>query len=232
MNHGGPVAASASGEQRLAETEALPWRRRLDDHFLRRVERRWTAWNVAISAPFFVTGVFLLFLEPLLFPVSIWAAAHGFAIPMLYARRGARSVVPLGGANSSAETGADGPQRVALGLLGDLVGDEARVLVQNTGLLMERGRLGVWLLGERGAILVRPGGRRANCWCVRIAEVEGLPAADRISHLLLALREDEYGFATVANLDFSGSTGRLKRRLEARSRPALELAVQLSRKEA
>ena len=34
-----------------------------------------------------------------------------------------------------------------------------------------------------------------------------LPSADRISHLLLALRTDEQGFATVANLAFSGARG-------------------------
>ena len=46
---------------------------------------------------------------------------------------------------------------MALGLLGDLVGHEARELVAATGLVLERGRLGVWLLGERGAMLVALG---------------------------------------------------------------------------
>ena len=37
-------------------------------------------------------------------------------------------------------------------------------------------------------------------------KVDGeLPSADRTAHLLLALREDEEGFATVANLAFSGA---------------------------
>ena len=171
----------------------------------------------------------LVALEPLLFPVSIWAIAHGVAIPALYARRGARSVVPLGSGRSASRGGDPGPERVALGLLGDLVGHEARDLVVRTGLLLEPGRLGVWLLGERGAILVRSGGRRADCWCVRIGDADDLPAADRISHLLLALREDEIGFATVANLDFSGATWRLRRRLDRRTRPALDAAAELLR---
>lgn len=225
-----PAAGGAeAGEGMLAEARALSWRKRLDDAFLHRVERRWTAWNVAISAPFFLTAVFLLWLEPLLAPVALWSVAHGVAIPALYARRGARSVVPLGGRGSAVGSGDRGAERVALGLLGDLVGHEARELAVRTGLVLEPGRLGTWLLGERGAILIRPGGRRADCWCVRIGDPDGLPAADRISHLLLALREDEYGFATVANMDFSGSPRRLRRRLEPRSRPALDAAVAAAR---
>ena len=172
----------------------------------------------------------LLVLEAMLFPVSIWALAHAVAIPALAARRGAGSVVPLGSRRSAMAGGDPGPERVALGLLGDLVGHEARELVAATGLLVERGRLGVWLLGERGAILARPGGRRVDCWCVRIGDADGLPAADRVSHLLLALREDELGFATVANLDFSGATWRIRRRLEPRARPALDAASAAARR--
>src|SRR5256885_5255701 len=41
---------------------------------------------------------------------------------------------------------------------------------------------------------------------------------------LLALREDERGFATVANLGFSGATWRVRRRLPERSRAALDAA--------
>ena len=53
----------------------------------------------------------------------------------------------------------------------------------------------------------------------------GLPTADRTSHLLLALRADEAGLATVANLAFSGTTWRVRRRLDPRQRPALAAAV-------
>ena len=60
---------------------------------------------------------------------------------------------------------------------------------------------------------------------MRIAQPEELPAADRVAHLLLALREDEEGFATVANLQFSGATWRVRRRLKAREREALAAAV-------
>jgi hypothetical protein len=53
------------------------------------------------------------------------------------------------------------------------------------------------------------------------ADAADLPSADRTAHLLLALREDEEGFATVANLAFSGAAWRLRRRLPDAMRPAL-----------
>jgi len=112
---------------------------------------------------------------------------------------------------------------VSVGLLGDLVGHEARVLHARTGLVLERGALGVWLVGPAGALLVRPGGRRVHCYCVRVNDPE-LPTGDRIAHLLLALRTDEAGFATVANLAFSGGRRRVRRRLAPRMRPALDAA--------
>ena len=55
-----------------------------------------------------------------------------------------------------------------------------------------------------------------------------LPSADRTAHLLLALREDEAGFATVANLAFSGGTWRLRHRLPKPMRPALAAARAIS----
>jgi hypothetical protein len=54
--------------------------------------------------------------------------------------------------------------------------------------------------------------------------VAELPAGDRIAHLLLALREDELGFAKVANLGFSGAAWRVRSHLEPRTRPALAAA--------
>jgi hypothetical protein len=76
-------------------------------------------------------------------------------------------------------------------------------------------------VGEGGALLVRPGGRRVHCYCVRVTE-PGLPSGDRIAHLLLALRTDEQGFATVANQSFSGAPWRVRRRLPAGQRHALD----------
>jgi hypothetical protein len=56
-----------------------------------------------------------------------------------------------------------------------------------------------------------------------------LPSCDRIAHLLLALREDEQGFATVANHAFAGARWRVRRRLPKSQRPALDAAVRLDR---
>jgi hypothetical protein len=117
---------------------------------------------------------------------------------------------------------------VALGLLGDLVDHRARELHARTRLVLERGRLGVWLVGEAGALLVRPGGHRVHCYCVKVPDPE-LPAGDRIAHLLLALRTDESGFATVANLAFSGARWRLRRRVGERVRLALDAAAREAR---
>ena len=170
-------------------------------------------------------------LEPLTAPVAAMLAAHGAAVLHIQAGRGARAVVPIGSARSAAHRAPPGarPERIAIGLLGDLLGHEERELLARTGLALQRGRLGVWLVGEEGALMVRPAGRRVDCWCVRVAEPGDLPAGDRVAHLLLALREDEEGFATVANFNFSGAPWRVRRRLPARSRVALDRARWLAR---
>jgi hypothetical protein len=150
------------------------------------------------------------------------AIAHAWVIPELYAARGGNVL------RRRAPAGAGAEQR-ALGLLGDLLDHEARELHARTALVLERGRLGVWLIGEAGAVLVRPGGRRVHAYCVKVSE-PGLPSSDRIAHLLLALRTDEEGFATVANLAFSGASWRLRRRLRAPAREALAAAVRDARR--
>jgi hypothetical protein len=181
----------------------------------------WTAWVVILfSAP----GVALLAIEPLTLPVALLCFAHAAAIPMLQARRGARAVVSIGSEKSSAATGhASGPERVALGLLADLVGRHGLDTVREAGLAPYRGKLGNWLIGEEGAFLVRSGAvsARVYSWCVRVGDADGLPAADRVAHLLLAVREDEEGFATVANLNFSGARWRVARFLPPAERAAL-----------
>jgi hypothetical protein len=205
----------------LPETAAVHWRPRVDARRLRARGRTWTATTVAHTVPFVATAGLLFGLEPLSFPVGLALIGHAWAIPELYARRGANVVRPKARA-------AEAPERAALGLLGDLVGHDARELHARTGLVPERGALGVWLVGEAGAVLVQPGGRRVFCWCVQVPE-PGLPSGDRVAHLLLALRADEAGFATVANLAFSGAPWRLRRRMPPAARPALDEAVRLSR---
>jgi hypothetical protein len=215
---------------KLEEAAALWWRPEVTERELARKGRRWTVWTAWIAVVFTVPGLVLLLLTPLALPVALGCFAHAWLIPRLQARRGARAVAPLRGPRGRGDD-ADDPaaHRVSLGLLGDLMGHGERELLAQTGLALERGTLGVWLVGERGAFLVRPGGRRVDSWCVKVGEPDGLPPADRIAHLLLALREDEFGFAKVANLGFSGAPWRLRGGLPERSRPALAEARRAAR---
>ena len=218
----------------LAEAAAIPWRERTTEQRLIRDGRRWTLWSVGVAVTFAAPAALLVWLEPLAFPAAAFFIAHGAAVLHLQPNRGAGSVVPIGSRRSAARragsSDADGAaESVALGLLGDLVGHDERRVLSETGLALQRGGLGVWLVGEEGAILMRPGGRRVHCLCVRVAEDDDLPAGDRVAHLLLALREDDEGFATVANFNFSGAPWRVRWRLPRRSRPALDRARELAR---
>ena len=210
-----------AAEQALPELASVPWRAPTDAAWLRRWGRVWHAWTLLYTLPFVAAGLGMLWLEPLAAPVALAALAHAWIIPELYAFRGASVVRPKGPRNEGAEL-------VAQGLLGDLLGHEERELQGRTGLALERGDLGVWLVGEAGALLVTPGGRRVHAFCVRTTEPE-LPPSDRIANLLLALRVDEEGFATVANHAFAGARWRVRRRLPKHVRPALRAATLIDR---
>jgi len=163
----------------LEEAAALWWREEASEETLRGDGRRWTAWTVAVAIAFTAPGIGLLLLSPWTLPVALGCFAHAWIVPWLQARRGARSVVPLGSERSAAR-GSERDQTaegVALGLLGDLVGHRERELLRRCGVAFHSGALGVWLVGERGALMVRPGGHRIDCWCVRVAEAGDLPAA-------------------------------------------------------
>jgi hypothetical protein len=208
----------------LPELTNVHWRQRAGERSLRRADRVWTLSIVAHEVPFLTTAVVLPLLAPVLAVVSVFALGFAWTIPALYASRGAGVMRP-----QRRRAGAsDGAEQRALGLLGDLVGHEARELLTRTGLVVERGAFGVWVLGPAGALLVRPGGRRVQCYCVRVADAE-LPGADRVAHLLLALRADESGFATVANLTFSGACRRLRPHLSPAARGGLAAAVRVAR---
>jgi hypothetical protein len=209
----------------LPETAAVHWRPRVDAARLRRRGALWTLSTVAHVVPFLAAGVVLLIIQPLAVAVSLASFAHAWIIPELYAARGANVLKPRRSRSHSADTAA---QRTALGLLGDLVGHEVRAGYEQTGLVAEHGALGTWVVGEAGAALLTRGGHRAHCFCVRVSE-PGLPPADHAAHLLLALRADEAGFATVANLAFSGATWRVRRRLPAPMRPGFDAARSLAR---
>lgn len=212
--------------QTLPELTSVPWRTPADERWLRRWGRIWHLWTLLYSVPFICAAVGIIWLEPLATPVAVAALAHAWIIPELYAFRGASVVRPKQPrATAQARGGATAfpGEPVAQGLLGDLLDHQERDLQRDTGLALERGELGVWLLGEGGALLVSPEGRRVHCFCVGAVERE-LPPSDRIAHLLLALRVDEEGFATVANHVFAGAPWRVARRLPRRMRPALDAA--------
>ena len=206
----------------LPELAAVHWRPRADARRLDRTGLLWTAITVAHVVPFIAAGIVLFVVQPLALPVSLASLAHAWVIPELYAQRGANVVRP-----KPSRAPVDAEAR-SVGLLGDLVGHEARALHAQTGLVLERGRLGAWLVGPAGALLVRPGGRRVVCYCVGVND-PALPSGDRIAHLLLALRADEEGFATVANLAFSGARWRVRRRLAPIMRPALDAGAAAAR---
>lgn len=216
------VAGALPIEGALPELASVYWRPRVSDRSLRRTGRIWTTITVAHTIPFIAVAGLLVVLNPVTASVALMALAQAWIIPELYAARGANVLRSRSPADEQAE-------RVSLGLLGDLLDHDARDLHRATGVVLERGSLGVWLVGEVGAVLVRPGGRRVHCYCVKVPAPE-LPRGDRIAHLLLALRTDETGFATVANLAFSGARWRLRRRCKAPVREALAAAAAAARR--
>jgi hypothetical protein len=207
----------------LPELQSVHWRPLVDERRLSRTAALWTATTTAHVVPFVGAGVMLFAVQPLALPVTLLSFAHAWVIPELYAHRGANVVRP------KPPRAGERAERVSVGLLGDLIGHEARDLHARTGLVLERGALGAWLVGPAGALLVRPGGRRVHCYCVRVNEPH-LPSGDRIAHLLLALRSDERGFTTVANLAFSGARWRVRRRVDKSVRPALDAAAAAARR--
>ena len=208
-------------DQALPELAAVPWRPRAGAASLARRGRLWTFFTTLHVVPFIAAAGVLLAIEPLSAPVAAVALAHAWIIPELYAFRGANVLNPKGSKDAGAE-------RVAQGLLGDLLDHVPRELQRSTGLALEPAGLGVWVVADNGALLVAPGGRRVHCFCVGTSERE-LPRSDRIAHLLLALRTDEEGLATVANHAFAGAPWRLRRRLRKEFRPALAEAVAAAR---
>ena len=215
------VATTAVTSEALPELANVYWRPRASEQSVRRAGWLWTLSTVTHTVPFLISAGVLVALKPITLPIGLIALAHAWIIPELYAARGVKVVRRPAVAAAAAE-------RTAIGLLGDLLDHLPRELQAQTGLALERGRLGVWLVGPAGALLVARGGRRVHCYCVKPVDSE-LPVGDRIAHLLLALRTDEEGFVTIANLAFSGARWRVRRRLAPELRPALDAAAALAR---
>lgn len=208
----------------LPELATVYWRPRVTDRSLKHAGWGWTAWTCWHTIPFVVAAGLLAALKPVTLPVALILIAHAWLIPELYAARGANVMRRKARADPIAD-------QVAEVLLQSLLTAEAKPLFEQTGLVLQRGTLGIWLVGEAGALLVRGGTSRfmrVNCYCVR-ATGDGLPSADRTAHLLLALRTDEVGFATLSNLAFSGAPWRVRRRLERKLRPALAAGIAVAR---
>lgn len=205
----------------MAEVASVPWRKPADQAYLDRYGRAWCIWTVALTVPFVLTGVGLLAVTWLTAPVAAIAFIQAWINPELYAFRGASVLRPKGARHEHSEP-------VAQGLLGDLLDHHERDLQRETGVALQHGQMGIWMVAEAGAILLVPGGRRAHCFCVRVTDPD-LPPSDRTAHLLLALRTDEQGFATVGNHAFCGAPWRVRRRLPKPMRPALDAARALAK---
>ena len=129
------------------ELGSVPWRARTSERSLRRRGRLWTLTTVAHTLPF-IGGAALLFVaSPITIPIGVIVLAHAWAIPELYAARGAGVLRRRKAADRDSE------QRALL-LLGDLIDQLLARLHATSGLVLERGRLGVWLVGEAGAVLL------------------------------------------------------------------------------
>src|SRR3712207_7811243 len=98
----------------------------MDAGRLRLLGASWTASTLVQVTPLAALAVMLLALRnPVTIPVGVIMLAHAWAIPELYANRGAKVVKPRARAGETAEA-------TALGLLGDLVDHRARELHART----------------------------------------------------------------------------------------------------
>src|SRR5437763_2640957 len=87
----GPKNAPAgTGRAALPELAAAHWRERASEVTLRRAERRWTACTAAHVVPLAATAGALAGLFPITIPVGLILLGHAWAIPELYAARGAK----------------------------------------------------------------------------------------------------------------------------------------------
>ena len=136
-------ATLAAESALLPERADVWWRPLLDERELDAYARAWTATMALHVVVFLLPGLVLLALEPWTFPIALMCAGWAWVVPDLYASRGAKVVRP-----KPTRAGAEAEQR-SLGMLGDLLGHEARALHAATGLVLERGTFGVWLRRRR-----------------------------------------------------------------------------------
>ena len=172
---------------------------------------RYTALYVT---PLIVVAVVLFWLEPLLVPgLARSALVHAWVIPELFANRGAGVV------RVSRRSARRAPEQRRAGAAGRPARPRRARPAAPTPAW--RSSAAGWASGWWA--------RPARCWCAPAGgactpsacawPTRTCPARTAIAHLLLALREDEQGFATVANHAFAGATWRMRRRLAPRAAP-------------
>ena len=137
----------------LPETAAVYWRPRLDAARLRRRELGWTLSTLAHTIPFLAAAVLMLYARAALVPGGGDRARPRLGDPG--ALRQPRRL--RGPARARAPT--TGPSGPRSGCWATCSATRRATLHARTGLALERGGLGVWLVGEAGALLVRPGRR-------------------------------------------------------------------------
>jgi len=115
---------------------------------LRTYARSWTVTTAAQVVPMVLVAGLMVTLHPVAAIVGGILLLHAWAIPELYANRGAKVVKPRVRTDAAAEA-------TALGFLGDLIGHDARALHARTGLVMERGarEYSHEFVGRRGRVL-------------------------------------------------------------------------------
>ena len=202
-------------EAALPELAAVPWR--APARPTARCARRARLWTLDDGRPRRAVlrgrGRACSLIEPYSAPVALIALAQAWIIPGLYAVRGANTVMPRGARQRA--TPSRSPRACSATCSATTrASSSARPAWRSSA-----ARSGVWLVGERGALLVVPGGRRRPLLLRDGQRRARCRRRDRIAHLLLALRTDEQGFATVANHAFAGAPWRVRRRLTAACAP-------------
>ena len=188
-----------------------------DARWLRRWGRIWHAWTLLYTVPFIAAGVGLIVLEPLAAPVALAALRARLDHPRAVRLPGGERGAAEGPAQRGGRAGGAGPARRPARPR------RARASARDRPRAGARraGRLAAWARPARCSCRPAAGASTASAW--RATERE-LPPSDRIAHLLLALRVDEEGFATVANHAFAGAPWRVGGGCPRRMRPALDAA--------
>ena len=183
-----------------------------------RLRRRGRLWTLTTARPRRAVpahrGALLMLVEPLAFAVAASCLAHAWIIPALYAQRGgerrAAEVAQRRRAGRAASRRPAGrPRRPR----------QRASCTRARASCSSAARLGVWLVGTGGRAARAPRRPARPTAGACASTTPTCPRGDRIAHLLLALRTDEDGFATVANLAFSGARWRVRRRMDRRHAP-------------